>query len=430
MKRFTLVLLTAISFAAQAQTPVSQGSGSRSVTPWYVQGATSATAAPLNVSLPAYQRSAFGGVLVEQDTPVVSLSFNYNINTYFLTTDLLNGGTVTQSNGKAVLQTSANAAGFAHFHSKAGARYTPGQGIIERFTGIFSPCTASSQQEIGVGDEVDGFFFACQNATFGVIRRQNSVDTFTAQTAWNADRMNGAGGSLNPSGQTLAITNGNVYVIEFQWLGFGAIRFFVENSVTGTLQLVHTIQYANLNTNPSVFNPTLPAHALIKNTGNATNLTLQTASMGIYIEGPIPDLIGSNGSAGNNKTVASETSIITIRNNATFQSKTNRVRVKLKFLNTLTAADSIIRVLLNTTLGGTPSFTDFDTATSPMSFDTAGTTVTGGRQIMRLTNAKATLGAIDLDPLEIRLNPGDTMTFTSSTGASDINIMWFEEFGG
>ena len=41
--------------------------------------------------------------------------------------------------------------------------------------------------------------------------------------------MDGTG----PSKQTLDPEFGNVFKIQYQWLGFGAIIFSIENSVTG-----------------------------------------------------------------------------------------------------------------------------------------------------------------------------------------------------
>ena len=87
-----------------------------------------------------------------------------------------------------------------------------------------------------------------------ILSGASSTDTWVAQTAWNIDKMDGTG----PSGQTLDVTKGNVYKIQYQWLGFGHIVFSIENSSNGILQEVHRIRYANLNTVSTINNPSLP----------------------------------------------------------------------------------------------------------------------------------------------------------------------------
>jgi len=104
------------------------------------------------------------------------------------------------------------------------------------------------------------------------------TETFIAQTnaaastdgvsTWNADKFDGT----STSGITLDPTKGNVYQIKYQWLGFGMIRFFVENPETGKFALVHKIKYANANTEPSIDDPSLPLLLEVINTANTTNL--------------------------------------------------------------------------------------------------------------------------------------------------------------
>lgn len=48
---------------------------------------------------------------------------------------------------------------------------------------------------------------------------------FTAQTAWNVDRLDGSKGVLNPSGMLLDPTKLNVWKIAYPWLGAGASNF-------------------------------------------------------------------------------------------------------------------------------------------------------------------------------------------------------------
>ena len=93
------------------------------------------------------------------------------------------------------------------------------------------------------------------------------------------------------------------------------------------------------------------------------------------------------------------------------------------------AADITFRIILNTTEGGTPSFTDFDTNTSVVQTDTAGTTISGGREIyscrLNATGGGGGSGAaapFSLDGLNLVINPGDAITISavSSTGTPSV----------
>jgi hypothetical protein len=380
------------------------------------------------VKLPATQRSAFGAVLTASDTVEIHAQFPYNINPRLVTSTTANGGTVTQSNGKAVLQTSAANNGSATMETVKAIKYTPGQGVVIRFTGLFTTCTASSTQEIGVGNATDGYFFGCNGNAFGINRRQNGSDNWTAQTAWNTDKMDGTG----PSKQVLDITQGNVYAIEFQWLGFGMIRYSVENSTTGEVVIVNKIRYANTTTLPSIFNPTLPLHAAVINSGNASNLTVQTASMGAATEGPRNDF-GINNAADNAKSAVSTiTNIISLQNRATYAGITNRARIKLTSYScsVSTGTPTFFRIHRNATLGGVPSFTNFSTNQSIAATDTAGTTVTGGDLIY--STVIVSNQWIDMEAKDIHIEPGETFTFSATSTAGGVNVAvsvtWREEF--
>jgi hypothetical protein len=82
------------------------------------------------------------------------------------------------------------------------------------------------------------------------------------QSSWNIDTCRDEG-SLelnyikNPSGFHLDPTKGNVYRIFFQYLGFGTITFCIEQNETDRIIPVHRIKYQNLNSNPSLKNPSM-----------------------------------------------------------------------------------------------------------------------------------------------------------------------------
>lgn len=134
--------------------------------------------------------SAFGTLLVSDMTPSVQLDFVYNyVNTQTGVATTANSATVDGNGGRLRLQSGTNAAGSAIFNSRRIAKYRPGEGMLARFTAVFTTGVASSTQIAGVGNTVDGYFFGYNGATFGILHRNNSSDTWIAQSAWNGDKF-------------------------------------------------------------------------------------------------------------------------------------------------------------------------------------------------------------------------------------------------
>ncbi len=387
----------------------------------------------LQIEIP---RGAFGEVEVVQPTPVVQADFIYNVNADMVDSTVTGSGTVTQASAMVVLQTTAATSSSAKVETKRYLKYRPGQGCHVRGTALFTTGVAGSEQLFGAGDDVDGLFFGFNGTSFGIMTRNNSVDTWVAQASWNGDKMDGAGGSTNPTGQTLDPTKGNVYQVNFQWLGFGYIEFAIEEAATGRFVPVHSIQYANSNTVPSLLNPSFPILWSAENTSNNTNITVKGASCVGEIEGKIVYL-GPTNAIGNTKTgvTTTFTNILTIRNKSSYQSQTNRTPINL--LKYTIAVDgnkpAEYELVLNTTLGGTPSYTDISTNTSVVDYDTAGTTLTGGQVIdFGVLAAAGAASEAGINTTDIILSPGDTLTLavraTSTTTDVTVAIRWVEDF--
>lgn len=376
------------------------------------------------------QKTAFDELLVAELTPIIQLQFPYNINTDLVATSISLSGSVTQGDTKAIIETGASTSSSASMQSKKVLKYNPGQGSLVRFTALFTTGAVGSSQIIGIGDEQDGFFVGCDDDTFGILRRQNGVDTWTTQDNWNVDKADGS--STLP---VIDFTKGNVFQIRYQWLGYGAIKFYIENPSNGKLVLVHIIEYANANTVASIYNPTLPLYVKAENTTNDTNIKTETSSLAGFVEGKLETNSSSLvKSKGNIKTgVTTEVNLITIRNKNTYQTKVNRVRVKPIFTSLACEGTKTVkyRYLLNATIGGTPSFADIDTNNSVVEFDTAGTTITDeGTELFALDLAKSDSDRIPM-PFDFHLNPGDTLTVTAQSTSSteaETSLGWEELF--
>lgn len=258
------------------------------------------------------------------------------------------------------------------------------------------------------------------------------TNTTVAQTSWSEDKA--AGAQTLPN---LTFTNGNVFQIKYQWLGFGAIEFFIENPATGEFVLVHRIEYANANTVPSLGNPTLPMCIAVGNTSNTSDIVLESASMMGGVEGKVLDIgILNNITAETVGTGTNETPIFSIHNHTVYQGKINRVRIKFLILaasiDSVTAnKPSTLRVRLNPVLTGA-SFSAIDANTSIVRTDTSATATSGGILVFSQIITEGASTIVDFSRLTNKLPPGATLTVSleSSSGNVDsvISLGWLELF--
>lgn len=389
--------------------------------------------------------SAFNEMLTVAPTPMVQLQFPYNIiNTDYVTTTLTGSGTVSTSNPFATINSGAATSSSAILASRSRLHYQSGQGCSAIFTAIFTPQAgpisgyylgvSGNSQIIGIGNAQDGFFFGFDplSTNFGILFRNNSVDTWTFQFNWNGDVMNGTGAS----GITLNPTDGNVYKIQYQWLGFGVIKFYVENPVNSSWILVHTIQYPNANTSTSLVNPSLQLWAASANTTNNTNITLQTSSMAGMIEGATNQHLDTRNGYRTIVTVSttsSFTNVVSIQNFSTFNSVNNQVLVYPDYLACMTTSGTaIITLYLNPTVGGSPLFKAYSN-NSVVQVDSAGTTLTAATGKALFTcYCSAQFFTIDLSNLGITLVPGDILVVAAESTSGSVpiyfGISWRERF--
>lgn len=260
-----------------------------------------------------------------------------------------------------------------------------------------------------------------------------STDTFIPQSTWNGDALNGTGAS----GVTLDPTKGNVFQIDIQYLGFGAVVFKVEvippDGNNADFVTVHTIRFPNEQTTTSVSQPSFPFTMTAYSAGSTSNLSVSVGSCAGFIEGIIK-LTGPRSSFSDVSTAVASGAyyaLFTIRNDLihghAITERANQSVVNiLSFGGAHDDATPITYYLLkNATLAGTPSFTRWST-NSCIYYDTAATTATiaDNGQIIQVLPIGAS-GSVII-PLEdvTTLQPGETLTVaaTTTTGTSTYTI--------
>lgn len=383
---------------------------------------------------------AFGDIIAVSPTPQVQLDFVYGINSQTGVTTVANGGVVDTNASRLRLSTSTNAAGNALFESSRISRYRPGEGMEARFTAAWKGSAADSTQIVGAGDVNNGYFFGFDGVTFGLMIRKGGVDTWTAQSAWNGDKCDGTGAS----GFIWDKTNGNVMMIRYPYLGYGNIKFYVQNPATSGWILCHTIRYTNSSALVQVDNPSFPFCANCVNTGNTTDLVSYVGSVYMAVTGE-QKYLGAQWAADNAKTVTTENVILSLQNCTSYNGVTNTGRARLRSISATypnnSNAYAVVRLKKGVTIGGTPSYTPINgstaddgatitTGNSIVSVDTAGTTITGGTYIWQGTMCDGGNLYADLTDFDIFLSPGEILTvsgFASGSAIVAAGVNWQED---
>lgn len=241
------------------------------------------------------------------------------------------------------------------------------------------------------------------------------TNDFVAQSSWNEDTLQ----ALNPQ-------FGNVYQIQFQYLGFGAIKFYIEDSNTGDFVLVHQIKFANNNTTPSVSNPTFRAGWLSANTGNTSSVKVQGSSAGLFVEGAIVRDTPPR-SANNEQTSVgtSLTNILSIRNRISFGGKVNRAEIfpQLVSASSQTNKAAFFKIILNPTYSDPAIFSYVDKSSSISEVATDSVGVSGGQEIGSLTVTNTGSTVLRFNEGQVTaIYPGSTICLAaqmSSGAASD-----------
>jgi len=391
-------------------------------------------------------KTSYDEIPVAELSPIAQLTYAYNVNTESNLITENNGGTITQANNMAILQTNTTANGQAILESKRKIPFKAGQGALVRFDCVFTAgiAQAGSRQWVGVGDADDGFLFGYDTTNFAITYRRDATGAGSAiiinQADWNVDPMDGTG----PSGMTLDPTKGNVYQISYG-AGFGNVSFSIESDLTGDMVLVHVIEYANKFTVPSTYNPTFPMCAEAHNGGSTTNLVTSIASMSIFTEGkniptgPIQSF--QNRSSG--LTDALDSAVFALRIAGDFpigSGATNKVNIYLKSIGLLNDANkaAVFDLVLNPTPVTTPTWVNIDTNTSVVQTATNvlddSINISTGKVLWSGGLAKDSGGTVDISDLGLFLRPGDILyaTVNMGSGASgvdeSVSLIWQEDF--
>jgi hypothetical protein len=240
-----------------------------------------------------------------------------------------------------------------------------------------------------------------------------------------------------PSQVTLDPSKGNVYQVQYQYLGYGEILYSIERPGDGRMTPVHRIQYSNANTSPSLLQTSLKLSWFAASLGSSSVLSITGASGAGFVEGDISPLRNpfsydaSSSSVGTNLT-----NIVAFRTSPILGSATNVESILPRLISAAAEATKpvLCEVLINPTWSTTPSWSYLSSGVSVAEVSTTSATLTIGastQQILSFSLGKSGQANILMDVLKVAVTRGDIIAIgmKASSGTADCvaSMSWLEE---
>lgn len=245
----------------------------QSTTPWVVSGnVTTTISGTPTVALSSTQTDAFGRLRVSNPVTLFDSQARYYDHGQF-SSNISGSGTVVYN-----VNESTFSLGVSNLNGDSVIRetmkvfpYQPGKSLLIYNTFSMAQPKANLRQRVGFFGAQNGIYFEVDGLNYNLVIRSYTggvvAEDSVLQANWNGDKLNGAGGSSNPSGITLFPDRDQIFWIDVEWLGVGSVRCgFVINGVFYTC---HTFHHANVvgNTTTYMTTATLPLRYEITNTG-------------------------------------------------------------------------------------------------------------------------------------------------------------------
>lgn len=173
------------------------------------------------------------------------------------------------------LSTSTHSASYAARQTKRYFNYRAGKSQLVLVTFNLHGAVAGCEKSVGYFDDTDGLFLRLKSTGLEFVRRTSTsgtvVDNPVTQANWNMDTCDGNGAS----GFNIDTTKAQILIIDFQWLGVGAVRFGFVNS-TGGVVYAHQMEHSNTLATVYMATPNLPIRWEVKNVATCDGATMDT----------------------------------------------------------------------------------------------------------------------------------------------------------
>ena len=355
--------------------------------------AVDATINPASTSDGNAAVDAFGRSRVSNPASIFDAKQVYDDQPLLFSTDTAGGGAATyvQAKSATVLDSGLVSGARATRQTKRYLNYQPGKSQLVFATFNMNGAVANAEKRVGYFDNDNGIFLRAAGSGVSLVLRSSvsgsPVDQVVPQASWNLDPLNGAGGSAI----TLDLAKVQILVIDFQWLGVGAIR--VGFDIGGIIYYAHEFKQANLGTTVYSQTPNLPVRWEVENTGvPPTNPVLDAICCSVQSEGGAnPLAVQRTASRG----VVGASADTTVRSMFSIRLKSAYKRATVFPLNgsvvtTDTGVDYFGQLILNPTFGGALAFNPI--SNSPVEASSTVQTVTGGTVLSEFYGISAAPG--------------------------------------
>ena len=257
------------------------------------------------------------------------------------------------------------------------------------------------------------------------------TNDWVAQANWNVK-------TLLTGDDAIVTTNGNVYKVDYQYLGYGFIVYWVETISAKGFEIVHIVEYPNNNTVYNFANPTMHIGWFAESDTSTTDLTVHGASAAIFIHGKVSTL-GNTRARSVTKAVASadgEQNLLTIRARRVFGDVENKAEL-VPYLLTLSNEgnkSAIFRLRRNATFADNTNYQFVDSTNSIAEIDEDANAVTSvNGELLSFGIAAGASEIVNLRlGVDVFLAHDDTLTIsaTHSGTSSDMvaTLSWKENF--
>lgn len=361
-------------------------------------------------------RDAFGRLRICSPETIFDTTFRWDKQPITWSESTASGGTVTHNSNKASVElavtTTTNST--AIFQSRQYTHYHPGKSQLIVITGNFIANAANVVKKIGYYDDDNGVFFQLSGSTLSVVRRTKTsgsvVDNVINQADWNIDKLDGTGAS----DITIDITKQQIFVIDFQWLGSGRIRYGFD--IGGVIVYCHEELSSNVLTLPWSQTGDAPIRAELKN-NSATAASMHITCCAIVCEnfwspeGILRTI--NNGQTARSISGSSTVPIISLRKQSAY------VNVPVKIVDTCFFANSADDLLISIVYNGTLTSPSWSNVSGVCQQDVSATAISGGETVYS-SYLRGAAGASSFTLTDVFREVGNTVLGRDIAGNSDI----------
>ena len=303
----------------------------------------------------------------------------------------------------------------AEVHSHRHYHYRPGNSMTLVWTMKMGDAgKAGVTRWAGWRTADDGIYFELVDTVFYAVVKNGNAGTEERipVASWNGDRLNGAGGDNNLSEATIDLTKNNIWWIDFQFLGAGAVRF--GTYVNGDKITCHTIGHYNTLDKSYLSSAAMSLAYGQENTGVSGSSSEMHIFCVVVTNDGYDEFDRRPVSVSTEKTITTTTfvPIMSFRPTALFHGVDNRARILPQMVSVLAEGGAIeIIAEANTTLTGDA----WASSVSGTELDIAATVTTGGERKIGSFVSNGRSESIDLSSVFKLSVDGVTRHYTPTT---------------